>query len=197
MVSSATASGPFQVSNDGCSTAGPIAPGGTCAVQVVFTPTAAGPATGTLTILSDGGTKTVALSGTGLALADLGISIGASPNPIKTGPKALLTYKVTLKNAGPAPASGMVISDPLPSFTQFQSLTPPAGGTCSTPAVGASGTVKCNLASLNAGASVQLQIVVKVVATKSMTITNTVTVTSQSFDPDPADNQASASTVVK
>jgi len=30
-----------------------------------------------------------------------------------------------------------------------------------------------------------------------MTITNTVTVTSQSFDPDPADNQASASTVVK
>jgi hypothetical protein len=90
-----------------------------------------------------------------------------------------------------------VVSDPLPSFTQFQSLTPPAGVTCTTPAVGASGTVKCSLTTLSAGASVQLQIVVKVVASRSMTITNTVSATSQSVDPDPADNQASASTVVK
>lgn len=196
-VSSVTVSGPFAVSNDGCSSAGPITPAGTCTVQVVFKPTAIGTASGTLTITSDGGTKTVALSGTGIAVADLGISIGASPNPIKTSPKALLTYTVTLKNAGPNAASGMVISDPLPSFTQFQSLTSPAGLTCSTPAAGASGTVKCSLATLNAGASVQLQIVVKVVASKSMTITNTVSVTSQSFDPDLTDNQASASTVVK
>jgi uncharacterized repeat protein (TIGR01451 family) len=196
-VSSATTSGPFQVSNDGCSGAGPIAPSANCAIQVVFTPAAVGPATGTLTITSDAGTKTVALSGTGAAVADLGISIGASPNPIKTSSKSLLTYAVTLKNAGPDTATGIVITDPLPSFTQFQSLTPPTGGTCITPAVGASGTVKCNLASLNAGASVQLHIVVKVVASKAMTITNTATVTSQSLDPDLTDNQASASTVVK
>jgi uncharacterized repeat protein (TIGR01451 family) len=196
-VSSATVSGPFQVSTDGCSGAGPITPTGTCTVQVVFKPTALGPANGTLTITSDGGTKTVALSGTGVAVADLGISIGASPNPIKTSPKAFLTYTVTLKNAGPNAASGIVVSDPLPSFTQFQSLTPPAGVTCTTPAVGASGTVKCSLTTLSAGASVQLQIVVKVVASRSMTITNTVSATSQSVDPDPADNQASASTVVK
>ena len=196
-VSSASASGPFQVSNDGCSGAGPIAPAGTCTVQVVFQPTALGPASGTLTINSDGGTKTVALSGTGVAVADLGISVGATPNPIKTGPKAFLTYTVTLKNAGPSQASGIAISDPLPSFTQFQSLSQPAGATCSTPAVGASGTLKCNLASLNAGATAQFTIVVKVVASKAMTITNTVTATSQSVDPDPSDNQASASTVVK
>jgi uncharacterized repeat protein (TIGR01451 family) len=196
-VSSASVTGPFQVSNDGCSGAGPIAPAGTCTVQVVFQPTALGPASGTLTITSDGGTKTVALSGTGVAVADLGISIGATPNPIKTGPKAFLTYTVTLKNAGPSQASGIAISDPLPSFTQFQSLSQPAGATCSTPAVGASGTLKCNLASLNVGATAQFTIVVKVVASKAMTITNTVTATSQSVDPDPSDNQASASTVVK
>jgi uncharacterized repeat protein (TIGR01451 family) len=196
-VSPPTVTGPFQISNDGCSGAGPIAPAGTCTVQVVFQPTALGSTSGTLTIASDGGTKTVALSGTGVAVADLGISIGATPNPIKTGPKALLTYTVTLKNAGPSAGTGIVVSDPLPSFTQFQSLTPPTGVTCSTPAVGASGTVKCNVASLNAGAMVQLKLVVKVVATKAMTITNTVTATSQSVDPDPSDNQASASTVVK
>jgi len=196
-VSSATVSGPFQVSTDGCSGAGPINPGNTCAVQVVFAPTTTGAASGTLTITSDGGTKTVALSGTGIAVADLGLSVGASPNPIKSNSKATLTYTVTLKNAGPNAAAGMVINDPLPSFTQFQSLAPPAGVTCSTPAVGASGTVKCSLATLNAGASVQFQILVKVVATKAMTITDTVTATSQSFDPDLSDNQASASTVVK
>src|SRR5690348_13026267 len=38
-VSSASVSGPFQVSSDGCSGAGPIAPAGTCTVQVVFKPT--------------------------------------------------------------------------------------------------------------------------------------------------------------
>jgi uncharacterized repeat protein (TIGR01451 family) len=195
-VSSATASGPFLVT-DGCSAVGPIAPAGTCAVQVAFKPTALGAATGTLTIVSDGGTKTVSLSGTGVAVADLGISIGASPNPIKHNSNSLLTYTVTLKNAGPSQALGILISDPLPSFTQFQSLTAPAGGSCVTPAVGASGTVKCTLASLNSGASVQLKIVVKVVASKAMTITNTVSATSQSVDPDPPDNQASASTIVK
>ena len=81
-------------------------------------------------------------------------------------------------------------------MTQFHSLTPPAGGTCINPAV-ASGTVKCNLSTLSAGASVRFQIVVKVVASRAMNITNTVTATSQSVDPDPVDNQASASTVVK
>jgi uncharacterized repeat protein (TIGR01451 family) len=196
-VSSVSVSGPFKVSSDGCSGAGPIAPPGTCTVQVAFAPTMLGPASGTLTITSDGGTKTVALSGTGVAVADLGISIGATPNPIKVGKKAFLTYTVTLKNAGPNAASGIVISDPLPSFVQFQSLTTPAGLTCTTPAVGASGTLKCNLATLNAGSSVQFQFVVLVVASKAMTITNTVTVTSQSVDPDLSDNQASASTVAK
>ncbi|MBO0823528.1 MAG: choice-of-anchor D domain-containing protein [Actinobacteria bacterium] len=195
-VGSVTISGPFQISSDGCSGQS-ITPPGTCTIQVVFTPTATGTATGTLTIPSDGGTKTVTLSGTGAAVADLGISIGASPNPISTGKKAFLTYAVTLSNAGPNVATGIVITDPLPSFSQFQSLTPPPGGTCTTPAVGASGTVVCTLSTLNAGGKVQLQIVVAVVAPKKGTITNTVSVTSQSVDPQPANNQASASTVVK
>jgi len=139
----------------------------------------------------------VALSGTGVAVADLGISIGATPNPIKIGKKAFLTYTVTLQNNGPNQASGIVITDPLSSFTQFQSVTLPPGVTCTTPAVGASGTLVCSLASLNSGASVQFQIVVLVVASRSMTITNTVAVTGQSVDPQPANNQASASTVAK
>jgi len=57
--------------------------------------------------------------------------------------------------------------------------------------------VVCNLSTLSAGGSVHLQIIVAVVSPKKGTITNTVSVTSQSVDPQLANNQASASTVVK
>ncbi len=46
---------------------GTVAPGDSLLVTVTFAPTAAGSATGTLTLASNGGTATVALTGTGLA----------------------------------------------------------------------------------------------------------------------------------
>ena len=61
---------PLTVSGDfaatGCGTA--VAPGGTCTASVVFTPTANGARTGTLTLASNAGAApTVALTGTGAA----------------------------------------------------------------------------------------------------------------------------------
>lgn len=61
---------PLTVTGDfaatGCGTA--VAPGGTCTVSVVFTPTANGARTGTLTLASNAGAApTVALAGTGAA----------------------------------------------------------------------------------------------------------------------------------
>jgi uncharacterized repeat protein (TIGR01451 family) len=194
-VSSAGTSGPFAVSDDSCTSAGAIAPGGTCQIAAVFVPTSTGPATGTLTISSDGGTATVALSGNGSPVADLGVSIGASPNPVKRN--GTLTYAVTVQNAGPSDAPSTLVSDPLPSNVQFQSLTAPGGSSCVTPAVGATGTVKCNVGTVSAGAIVQLKIVVTVVAPKSTTITDTVKVTTSATDPDLQDNQATVATTVK
>jgi uncharacterized repeat protein (TIGR01451 family) len=194
-VTSASASGPFGVSSDDCSSAGPIPPGGTCQIEVVFMPVTTGPATGTLTVASDGGTATAALSGTGAPLADLNVSIGASPNPVRK--TANLTYAITVRNAGPSDAASTLITDTLPSNVQFVSLTAPSASTCTTPAVGATGTVKCNTGTLAAGTSNQLQVVVKVVAPKGTTILNTVKATSSTTDPDPADNQATVATAVK
>jgi uncharacterized repeat protein (TIGR01451 family) len=194
-VSAAAASAPFLISSDGCSGAGGIAPGGSCQVAVQFAPASTGPASGTLTISSDGGTGTVALSGAGSPAADLNVSMGAGPNPVHRN-KAL-TYAITAANAGPSAASAVLVVDQLPANVQFQSLSGPAGASCVTPAVGATGTVKCTVGSLAAGASVQLQIVTLVVAPKAVTISDTATVSSAAFDPDLRDNQVTVSTAVQ
>jgi uncharacterized repeat protein (TIGR01451 family) len=194
-VTSAAASGPFAVSSDACTGAGAIAPGGTCQIAVVFTPSSTGPASGTLKVSSDGGTATVALSGSGSPVADLNVSIGASPNPVKR--KSNLTYAVTVQNAGPSAATGTEATDTLPSNVQFESLAAPSGSSCTAPAVGSTGTVKCNIGSMPTGATAQLTIVVLVVAPKAATITDTVKVTSSTTDPDLTDNQATVSTFVK
>jgi uncharacterized repeat protein (TIGR01451 family) len=194
-VASASTSGPFAVSNDACSGAGPIAPGGTCQIAVVFAPTATGPASGTLTVSSDGGTAKVALSGSGSPLADLNVSIGASPSPVKR--KTNLTYVVSVQNAGPSAAPGTVVTDTLPSDVEFVSLAAPSGSSCIAPAIGATGTVKCTIGSLADGATAQLTIVVLVVAPKATTIADTVKVTSSATDPDLTDNQATVWTTVK
>jgi uncharacterized repeat protein (TIGR01451 family) len=136
------------------------------------------------------------VTGTGLApSADLSVSIGAGPNPVHKNKN--LTYTITVHNAGASAAAAVLVVDQLPANVQFQSLSGPAGATCVKPAVGATGTVKCSLGSLAAGASAQLQIVSAVVAPKCATISDTVQVSSGTFDPDPQDNHATVSTAVK
>jgi sugar lactone lactonase YvrE len=63
-VSNVAVTGPFSQTNT-CS--GSIAPAASCTIQVMFTPTAVGSASGTLTITDNAGAQTVALSGYGTA----------------------------------------------------------------------------------------------------------------------------------
>lgn len=105
----------------------------------------------------------------------------------------------------PAPAAtpstaaitGLPVRWILPSDVQFESLAAPSGSSCTVPAVGATGTVKCNIGALLSGAAAQLTIIMLVVAPKVTTITDTVKVTSSTTDPDLTDNQATAATYVK
>jgi uncharacterized repeat protein (TIGR01451 family) len=194
-VTGATISGPFAIAADGCSGGSAIAPGGSCQIGVQFAPASTGPASGTLIIKSDGGTATVALSGSGSPSADLNVSIGATPNPVHRNKD--LTYTITVQNAGPSGAPGIITTDQLPANVQFQSLSAPAGSSCTMPAVGSTGTVKCSLGLLAAGSSLRLQIVALVVAPKGVTISDTVKASSNTFDPDLQDNQATVFTVVQ
>jgi len=97
-VSTITATTPFSQTNN-CSAA--IAPGGACTILVSFTPTATGPAGGTLTINDNAGTQTVNLSGTGGSVAP---TVTVAPAALLF-PEQLLNVKsaaqvVTITNTG-------------------------------------------------------------------------------------------------
>src|SRR5262249_31193200 len=75
-IASVSATGDFSQSNN-CVT---VAPGSSCSINVVFTPTVLGSRSGTLTIVSDDRTITVPLSGNGLNL-----TATASPAAVNFG----------------------------------------------------------------------------------------------------------------
>jgi len=129
-VSSISVSGPFAQTNT-CGSS--IAAGGSCTVNVTFSPTTAGSATGTLTVNAGGVTNTVALSGTGTAPGPvLNANPGSLSFPATVQGSTSAAQTVTLTNSGTAAAtvSGVSVSGP---FAQTN--------TCSSIAVGASCTV--------------------------------------------------------
>jgi uncharacterized repeat protein (TIGR01451 family) len=153
-------------------------------------------ASGTFTVTTQsqdaGGASAPATTKATVLNADVAVSLGASPNPVKSG--SSLTYTVVVKNGGPG-ASTLAVSDPLPAQAQFQSLTAP-GFNCLAPAVGTSGTLTCTMAGLANGATATITVVVKVVAPGKSTISNTTSVNAGSSDPNPANNTATVTTSV-
>jgi uncharacterized repeat protein (TIGR01451 family) len=129
------------------------------------------------------------------AAADLAITKADLSDPVLTGKN--LTYTLTVSNAGPSAAENAVLDDPLPANTTFQSLTAPAGWSCTTPAVGSPGTVQCQSASLAAGATASFTLVVKVSgAAGGTTLSNTATISSDTDDPNTANNTDTETTTV-
>ena len=126
--------------------------------------------------------------------ADLALSLGATPDVARNGQP--LTYTITVLDAGPSNATGVVVSDVLSGQTRFISASTTRGGTCLTPAAGATGTVTCRLGFLPAATSWVNQVVVKVAAKKT-TITNTASVDAATPDPYMANNSATITTRVK
>jgi len=128
-------------------------------------------------------------------LADLSITKTDSPDPAFIG--SSLTYTIVVTNNGPSPATAIMVSDTLPATVNFASIVAPAGATCTTPAVGATGTVNCTLAGmLNSGATATITIVTTTTAASVPSVSNTATVTSAITDPNAANNSATATTTV-
>ncbi|HEX8410357.1 MAG TPA: hypothetical protein VF883_15945 [Thermoanaerobaculia bacterium] len=124
--------------------------------------------------------------------ADLSVT---KSGPDASGPDSDVTFTIVLTNSGPAAATTVVLEDILPSGVTFVSLTNsnPAALACSTPPVGAGGTVTCNAATFAAGASVTLMLTVHLPDTSPATYTNSATVVS---DNDPQDeNDVSTTTL--
>jgi outer membrane autotransporter protein/uncharacterized repeat protein (TIGR01451 family) len=126
--------------------------------------------------------------------ADVSVTKLGTPDPVTTG--GVLSYTVTVANNGPDAAASLLLLDTLPAGVTFASLASPAGWSCTTPAVGASGIVSCSKLSLAASASDVFTLTVNVTAPASSVINNTTTVTSTTADPIPGNNSATATTNV-
>ena len=73
--------------------------------------------------------------------ADLSVTNAASPVPVAAGTN--ITYTQVVTNSGPSAATTATLTEVTPPNTTFQSVAPPAGWTCVTPAVNAAGTITC------------------------------------------------------
>jgi uncharacterized repeat protein (TIGR01451 family) len=144
---------------------------GTFNYQVTFTPTGAGVFTGTATVNNNGasGNADTALSGTGVQQADVSVS---KSGPASFTPGQNIVYTITIHNAGPASATGVVVNDPTPSGLNFVSNT----GACA-------GGYPCTLGTLAPLQTVVITTTFFVPPSyASPTIDNTASVTSTSTD---------------
>ena len=125
---------------------------------------------------------------------EMTVSNSASPNPVQAGSD--ITYTQVVTNVGGGAATNPTLTESTPANTTFQSISAPAGVTCTTPPIGGTGTISCTGASAPAGTSGTVLVVVQVKAgtTAGTTITDVVTVNSsnQAFGA----NSATATDVV-
>jgi uncharacterized repeat protein (TIGR01451 family) len=197
-----TNAGDFAISSDPC-TGTAIAPGGSCAVQATFAPSATGPRAATLSFVDDAddSPQTAALSGTGTTLADVKTAISG---PASAAPGSQDTYVITVSNAGPSTALNVVMTAQVPSGTKFVGVST-TRGSCVHPAAGStSGTIACTLGDLTSGAAGLTSATFKIILTpKGGTIalvaqaaSNATNATAATPDPNLANNAASLSTTV-
>jgi len=127
--------------------------------------------------------------------ADLALSTAATPPNLLAGNN--ITYTQTVTNNGPAAASSVSFTEAIPTNTTFQSVSAPVGWSCTTPAVGATGTVNCTDSSLAASASADIIVAVNVASSvTAATITANSSVSASTTDPNSANNSTTVVTNV-
>jgi len=123
--------------------------------------------------------------------ADLLLTLADSPNPVLLGSE--LTYTFTVSNRGPATATGVAVSNTLPSSVSFVSASP--GSTTSYTESGQLVVTYANLGNLTNGAKASFTITVRPLAVG--TITDAASCRSDIIDPLKANNAAAVKTIVQ
>ena len=135
-----------------------------------------------LTATSDSSTRTASTTTAVTPSADITIAKIAAPTVPVAGQD--LVYTVTLTNNGPSNAANATMTDALPSQVLFLSISPPAGWSCTTPAVGSMGTITCSIGTFTPGpAQFTIQTHVPPNIPPATQITNSATASSTTPDP--------------
>ena len=119
-------------------------------------------------------------------LADLSLTKADSPDPVQED--AVLTYTIRVRNAGPADATNVAVSDDLPSQVDPLSADASAGN-CEIQGK----QVSCELGTIRRGSAT---VTIRVRPRKMGQITNTASVESDVTDPQTANNEDAESTTV-
>ena len=125
-VSAAVATGDFAVVSNNCAS---VAGGSSCQIGVVFTPTALGARTGSLTVASSGNTITASLTGTGTPGYSLS-GTALSFNNLDVGAAASQTLTLTSLATGSLPIPPFVTTGQYSVNTAACGNTIAAGATC-------------------------------------------------------------------
>lgn len=164
-------------------------------VTVVLRPNVAGPvitSTSVLGLESDPhpGNNLILTTNTAITpIADLALDVVGSPNPFYFSANNTLTYFITVRNLGPATATGVAVTNTLPPGVAFLSATP-SGYTRAGSVV-----TFTNLGNLTSGAQTVATIVVR--ALTATTLTNDTSVGSVVTDPLKGNNIFSVKTLVE
>jgi uncharacterized repeat protein (TIGR01451 family)/fimbrial isopeptide formation D2 family protein len=135
-------------------------------------------------------------------VAELGVVKTVSHNIVNPGDT--LTWTIVGTNYGPATSTGFVLADQLPAGVQFVSASASPELTCTTPAVGATGSVTCTAPSVPAAPAAGSSLTLKIVATVPTTagngtiLQNIATVSGDQDEPvpDPHPNRDQTLTLV-
>jgi len=125
--------------------------------------------------------------------ANIAVTNSDAPDPVNSG--GIITYMQTITNNGPDAAANAKITETIGSGVTFQSIVAPAGWSCTTPAVGGTGSINCSIASLANAGSASFTVVVNVTAV-SGSVSNTINGSSDASDTAQANNSATATTTV-
>jgi uncharacterized repeat protein (TIGR01451 family) len=147
-------------------------------------------ATATTTTTDPDGSNNTGMSMTTVsARPDLSVTKTDVNDPVMLGTQ--ISYHIVVKNNGPSDATGVVVTDKMPSSSMFVSATPSVGS-CAAPV---NNNLTCTIGNMLNGATATLDIVVKSTGNPN-TIFDTATVMGNEADPNTANNEASESTRV-